>query len=177
MTQTFARVADGLVIEVVTLPDGVDIAESYHVDLAETFFSCDATVQQGYAYDGKKFTSPVAPEITMADLVAYAAAKRFAVETGGIFVGGFSISTDRASQSLIIGAYNYVQANPDVTVKFKTAAGFVNLTAAQIMTVANAVGAHVQAAFAAESEIIAKISDGTINAPADIDAASWPANS
>ncbi len=77
---------------------------------------------------------------------------------------------DRASQSLITGAYNYVQANPDVLVKFKTAAGFVEVTATQMTAIANAVGAHVQAAFAAEGEINQQIIAGTLTTPAEIDA-------
>ena len=116
------------------------------------------------------------PEPVPVDLYAYAASKRYAVETGGITVGGMHVMTDRASQSLITGAYNYVQANPDVLVKFKTAAGFVEVTATQMTAIANAVGAHVQAAFAAEGEINQQIIAGTITTPAKIDAFAWPAN-
>ena len=110
------------------------------------------------------------PEPAPVDLYAYAASKRFAVETGGTVLNGMQIMTDRASQSLITGAYNYVQANPDVLVKFKTAAGFVEVTATQMTAIANAVGAHVQAAFAAEGEINQQIIAGTLTTPAEIDA-------
>ncbi|NTI92293.1 DUF4376 domain-containing protein [Agrobacterium rhizogenes] len=177
MTQTFARVLGGVVMEIATIPDGIDIADCYHGDIAVTFFPCDQTVQQGFTFDGKTFSPPVAPAVTTDDLISYAAAKRYAVETGGISFGGSQIATDRASQSLITGAYNYVQANPDVTVKFKTAAGFVDLTAAQMTAIANAVGAHVQAAFAAEGSAVAAINEGAITTTAEIDTASWPANS
>lgn len=117
------------------------------------------------------------PEPAPVDLNAYAASKRYAVETGGIVVNGVHIATDRASQSMITGAYNYVQANPEVTVKFKTAAGFVELTASQMVAVANAVGAHVQASFAAEGEVNAQIIAGAITTSAEIDAFAWPSNS
>ncbi len=116
------------------------------------------------------------PEPAPVDLYAYAASKRYAVETGGIVLNGMRVMTDRASQSLITGAYNYVQANPDITVKFKTSGGFVELTAAQMTAIANAVGAHVQAAFAAEGEINQQIIAGTITTPAEIDAFGWPSN-
>lgn len=116
------------------------------------------------------------PEPAPVDLYAYAATKRYAVETGGIVLNGMRVMTDRQSQSLITGAYNYVQANRDVTVKFKTAAGFVELTAAQVMAIANAVGAHVQASFAAEGEINKKIIAGTITTTAEIDAFAWPSD-
>ncbi len=116
------------------------------------------------------------PEPAPVDLYAYAASKRYAIETGGIVINGMSITTDRASQSMITGAYSYVQANPTVTVKFKTAAGFVELTAEQMTAVANAVGAHVQASFAAEGEVTNRIVAGTITAKAEIDAFAWPSN-
>ncbi len=116
------------------------------------------------------------PEPAPVDLYAYAASKRYAIETGGIVINGMSITTDRASQSMITGAYSYVQANPTVTVKFKTAVGFVELTAEQMTAVANAVGAHVQASFAAEGEVTNRIVAGTITAKAEIDAFAWPSN-
>ncbi len=114
------------------------------------------------------------PEPPPVDLYAYAASKRFAVETGGIVLNGMQVMTDRASQSLITGAYNYVQANPDVLVKFKTAAGFVELTVTQMTAIANAVGAHVQASFAAEGAVNAAIVAGTITTKAEVDAFAWP---
>ncbi|MBB5573321.1 DUF4376 domain-containing protein [Rhizobium paranaense] len=114
------------------------------------------------------------PEPVSVDLQAYAATKRYAVETGGIVFGDMAVSTDRQSQALIAGAYAYVQANPTITVNFKTANGFVNLTAAQVRAVANAVGAHVQASFAAEDAVVEAITVGTIKTAADVDAFPWP---
>ncbi|MFK0163481.1 DUF4376 domain-containing protein [Rhizobium sp. NPDC090279] len=116
------------------------------------------------------------PEPDPVDLYAYAASKRYAIETGGVELNGMRVMTDRASQSLITGAYNYVEANPDVFVKFKTAAGFVELTAAQMMAIANAVGAHVQASFAVEGEVNSLIIAGTITTTTEIDAFAWPSN-
>ncbi|CAN7432538.1 DUF4376 domain-containing protein [Rhizobium rhizogenes] len=117
------------------------------------------------------------PESVPVDLYAYAAAKRYAVETGGIVFNGMSVMTDRQSQSLITGAYNYVDANPDVTVQFKTTSGFVGLTVAQVKAVANAVAEHVQASFATEGAIAQQIIAGTITTTEEIDAFAWPSNS
>jgi len=116
------------------------------------------------------------PEPASVDLYAYAASKRYSVETSGIVINDMRVMTDRASQSLITGAYNYVQANPGVTVKFKTAAGFVELTALQMTAIANAVGAHVQASFAAESEVNGRIISGAITTKAEIDSFAWPSD-
>ncbi|NTG46587.1 DUF4376 domain-containing protein [Agrobacterium rhizogenes] len=117
------------------------------------------------------------PEPVAVDLYAYAAARRYAVETGGIVFNDMSIMTDRQSQSLITGAYNYVDANPEVTVQFKTASGFVELTAAQVRAVANAVAGHVQASFAAEGAVDQQIIAGMIVTTTEIDAFAWPSNS
>ncbi|WP_267550090.1 DUF4376 domain-containing protein [Rhizobium rhizogenes] len=116
------------------------------------------------------------PEPVPVDLYAYAATKRYAVETAGVVIDGMRVMTDRASQSLITGAYNYVQANPDVFVKFKTASGFVDLTATQMTAIANAVGAHVQASFVAEGEVNKQIVAGAITTTAGVDAFAWPSN-
>ena len=60
--------------------------------------------------------------------------------------------------------------------KFKTAAGFVELTATQMTAIADAVGARVQASFAAEGEVNAEIIAGTITTKGEIDAFAWPSN-
>lgn len=107
------------------------------------------------------------------DLPGYAAAKRFAVETGGITVAGARIATDRQSQAMIGNAFAYVQASGAGQVSYKTAAGFVTLSVDQIRSVALAVGAHVQACFMAEDGVDAALhaSPPTITDIAGVDAA------
>lgn len=108
--------------------------------------------------------------LTETDLTAYAASKRFKVETGGITVSGQTIDTSRDSQSMITGAYTYSQAHPSETIKFKAVSGWVELDAATLAAIATAVGAHVQACFAKEASVDAKITAGTITTAAQIDA-------
>jgi hypothetical protein len=112
---------------------------------------------------------------TKADLAAYAAQKRFEIETGGITVNGQSIDTSRESQAMITGAYTYSQANPTEMIRFKAVTGWVTLDAATLATIATAVGAHVQAGFAVEADVAAAIEVGTIVSMPQIDAADWPA--
>jgi len=116
----------------------------------------------------------LAPYGIFVDLAAYAADKRWRIETGGILVGGVPVATDRESQGLIIGAHAYVLANPDVTINFKAANGFVDLDAATVTAVATAVAAHVQACFAAEAEVAAAIADGRITTIQQVDDWPWP---
>lgn len=175
----FARLLDNVVIETINLDAELKIEDVYHPLIAATFVACAENVEVGWNCSGGKFLPPIEsdPEPpTTSQLISYAASKRYAVETGGIVLNEMRVMTDRASQSLITGAYNYVRANPDVTVKFKTAAGFVELTATQLTAIANAVGAHVQAAFATEANLSAEISSGSVKSFADIDIASWPSN-
>ncbi|MGU3363087.1 DUF4376 domain-containing protein [Methylobacterium sp. M6A4_1b] len=105
------------------------------------------------------------------DLAAYAAARRYAVETCGIEVAGERVATDRQSQALINGAFNLAQVDTSVVVKFKTAAGFVDLDSAAIQIISTAVGRHVQACFSKEATVAGGIADGTIKSLADIDTA------
>jgi hypothetical protein len=105
-------------------------------------------------------------------LTAYAAAARYAKETGGITVSGVAMPTDRETQAQLSGAYAYVQATPAATIQWKLANGsFASLTAAEIIAIATAVAAHVQACFAAEATVVAEIAAGTMTTKAQIDSA------
>ncbi len=172
----FARVDGQNVVEIITIADDQSIGDLFHPDFAATCFACGDNVAVGWSYTGKKFSAPKPAPITTADLLTYAAARRFVIETGGIILNSMPVMTDRESQSLITGAHSYVQANPEITVRFKTAAGFIELTATQMTAIANAVGAHVQACFAAEGEVCSQIDTGTIKTMAEIDAFAWPSN-
>lgn len=108
------------------------------------------------------------------DLTAYAAAKRFEIETGGITVAGQSIDTSRESQSMITGAYTFSQAHPTEIVKFKAVSGWVSLDAPTLAAIATAVGEHVQKCFKIEEALDEAIASGAITTTSQIDAANWP---
>lgn len=124
-----------------------------------------------WLFDGVTFVPPAAGAYSKAQLKAYAAARRYAVEVGGLTIDAKPIATDRASQAMIAGAYNYVAASPSAVIQYKTETGFVELTAAEITAIATAVGAHVQMCFAKEAEVAAAIDAATVVALAEIDAA------
>lgn len=113
------------------------------------------------------------------DLLAYAAQKRWEKEVGGTEVAGMPVFTDDRSKTLIMGARQAADADPDFTTQWKAAAGaFITLDAAMIMAISNAVLAHVASCFAREAAVIAAIEDGTITSAAEIDdafdAVEWP---
>ena len=125
---------------------------------------------------GNIASTPPQPKMTKGDLKAYAATKRYQVETGGIVVNGMSVSTDRDSQNMIAGAYAYMTASKSAQVEFKAASGWVTLTVDQVEDIAVAVGAHVQACFAIEKAVCEQIDAGTVKDTGGVDAASWPSN-
>ena len=107
-------------------------------------------------------------------LLAYAADKRWRVETGDIVVGSVPVATDDRSKIMIIGARVKADADANFTTEWKTPAGFQTIDAATIIAISNAVLAHVDACFAAEATVLAEIEAGAITTTAEIDAAGWP---
>lgn len=102
---------------------------------------------------------PVPPElvITASDI----AARRWQAEVAGIDIGGMRIDTGRDSQALITGATVQAMLDPSYALRWKTPDGFVDLTAEQIIGVATAARAHVQACFNREAELLEALEAGT----------------
>jgi hypothetical protein len=126
------------------------------------------TVGEGWSFSDGTFTPPEVAPVNLSD---YAGRIRFEKETGGVVIGGMAIATDRASQAMLTGAVLRAQMDANVTVKWKTVAGFVELSAPQIIAIGTAVGDHVEACFAKEADVAAGIAIGTITATGQIDAA------
>ena len=84
-----------------------------------------------------------------------------------------AVATDRDSQALITGAALAAMLDSAYVCRWKTPSGFVELTAEQIIAVAQAVRAHVQACFDREAELLTEIDAGTLT-PEMIETG-WPA--
>ena len=168
----YAHIADKGVREVISLHDdlvpGKDI---FTVEFAADLVDITSLAPQpvvGWTFDGKVFTAPVSKPV---DLRAYAASARYAKEVGGITVGNVPIATDRDSQALIDGLWVGAQLSSSGTVQYKSTAGYVSLSDAQVVTIVGAVKAHVQACRAAEQALDAGIAAGTVTTTAQVDAA------
>lgn len=114
--------------------------------------------------DGKYIQGWRAAELSperWADLIA---ARRYQAETAGITVEDMAVATDDRSQALITGAALQALIDPEYSLQWKTATGFVQLTGQQILALASTVRAHVQACFDREAELQAAVADGSINA-------------
>lgn len=85
------------------------------------------------------------------------ASSRYEFETGGIIVAGVTVRTDRESQALITGAALKAMQDSEYTCKWKAVEGFIQLNAAQILGIADAVRSHVQSAFDREAELLALV--------------------
>lgn len=112
-----------------------------------------------------------------AEKVAALAARRYEAEIGGVTVGGIAVATDDRAKIMIAGARIKAEVDPNATFRWKTAAGFVDLMAAQLIAISDAVLAHVQACFDREAELAAEIdalTDWQAIAAIDI-SAGWPA--
>lgn len=168
-----AYVVDGVVSEIIVPLAGFMIADRYSPDFVKKCFPCGDDVQPGWIHDGKKFAAPEPVEVTKDDLTAYAANKRWQVETGGVAINGMQIATDRESQAMISSAFQVASVTGQ-TIKFKTAGGFVELSPEQMQGIALAVAAHVQASFAAEAAVIDAIQAGEISSAEQIESSAWP---
>lgn len=88
------------------------------------------------------------------------AAERFKREAIGVYVDGMQIETTRDSQALIASTGLSAVLDPEYRCNFKTMIGFVEIGSAQIITIAKAVRAHVQACFDRELTLLRAIEAG-----------------
>lgn len=98
---------------------------------------------------------------TAEDHLSEIAARRYEAETSGTTVEGIPVNTERDSQALLTGAALQAMLDPNYTVRWKTEGGFVDLDSQQIIGLATAVRAHVQACFDREAELVATVEDGS----------------
>lgn len=153
-------------------------------DPGPTHLAVDATGEVAYAgctwSEGGGFVEPAPPVLDPAEdkerLIAYAAEKRWRVETSGIEVGGALIRTDEKSQNRVAGASLLAMSDPGLTViDWEAMPGdWVSVAKADMIAIGVAVGRHVQACFTALKAVQAEIEAGTINTTEQIDAAEWP---
>jgi hypothetical protein len=109
-------------------------------------------------------------------LKAAAAAKRYALETGGFTFSGSHVDTDRDTQDRITQA-NVLAANDQTLteIAWKASTGFVVTPVAMLHAIGIAVGRFVQACYAAENTIGGLIDAGTIADEVAIEAwGGWP---
>jgi len=103
-----------------------------------------------------------ADRVSTEDLKAYARKVSWEKRTGGFGYNGLYVQTDPDSLTLINGMANLAQLEPERVFNFDTAAGPIQMSAAEGIAFAAAVGAFVQATFDRRAEVLAKIDRGEI---------------
>lgn len=109
--------------------------------------------------DGEVVKAPVAEVVP--DYAQLVALERYKREATGVSVDGLQIETTRDSQALIASTGLSAVLDPEYRCNFKTATGFVEIGAEQIIAIAKAVRAHVQACFDREKALLEMIEAGT----------------
>jgi hypothetical protein len=103
--------------------------------------------------------SPPAPNWS-----ALIAARRYIAETSGTVIASMPIATDDRSKTLINGAALRAYRSTDYVLRWKTSEGFVDLPAAQVLAIADAVSEHVQLCFDREDVLLGAVAAGSITA-------------
>lgn len=140
-----------------TIPlDAVEITAEHHAALM-------AGQSAGGLIEADTEGLPVLVEApaSVVDHKALIAARRYQAETAGITVNGMPLDTGRDSQALVTGAALAAVIDQNYTCQWKTADGFVDLAAQQIIALASAMRAHVQACFDREAALLDALAAGT----------------
>jgi hypothetical protein len=103
----------------------------------------------GWTWDGAAWVAPDADFLADRAMAAVAA-RRYAVETGGITVGGAEIETNRRAQGQLSATLAAFNAGMVSSVDWKAGNGWQTLDLAGFAPIAEAVAAHVQDCFSAE---------------------------
>ncbi|MFJ2480524.1 DUF4376 domain-containing protein [Pseudomonas sp. NPDC087598] len=137
------------------------VIPEHAIELSEAVFLATRTDTDGIwkLVDGDVVKVPV-PEVET-NYAALFAAERFAQEASGITVDGVSVETTRDSQTLIASTGLSAILDPEYRCNFKTLGGFVQINATQILAIAKAVRAHVQACFDRELDLLNALESGT----------------
>ncbi len=108
------------------------------------------------------------------DLLAYAKARRYQTETGGVTIAGVPFATDDRSKLMLMGARAAAQADATFKTAWVAADGSMHqLAAADVLAVSNGVLAHVGACFAAFAGVAAGLgaTPPTVTTMAEVDQA------
>ena len=159
----------------VYLADGRIDCEVKHPHFGWIPFTADPNDCEGHGREVHAAAIAMGPAPYVAppavDLATIRARRDQAIATGTVTVGDAPILTDDTTQQRLTAAALAVTLNPSATIRWKCADGcFRVLDAAQVIAMAQAVRAYVQACYDREAEMLAALDAGE---PVDPDAG-WP---
>lgn len=171
-----ARIFDGVVVEIVELPEDVAIEDAFHPDAGFVEGSADVVVGMRFV-DGEFLPAlppdPPSEAELKAALRAYAADRRWQLEQGGAVWSGWPIHTDDRSQGKYLSELQAISLGVRVdNDPWKFADGeFRPVSNADFPQLAIAAREHVRTVFGIEAGVLAEIEAGTITTRPEIDAA------
>lgn len=135
-------------------------------------YTADAAARVWRGVQAKRFLTAAELSARVDELYAYAANVRYEREVGGMLVGGMAVATDDRSKLLLAGARIKAEADPSYTTRWKVSnTDRVDIPAAQIVAMSDAVLAWVDRTFDVYDKVANLIAAGTIRTSAEIDAA------
>jgi len=165
----YARMTDDTVAEIVKVKSGDSLEDLFHPDLLTTMVEVSSSVKPGWIRSGSEFSAPEEFVLTKEALLSYAAQRRWRAEIGGMDFGGSQVATDENSQTKVMGARIRATSDSNFTTPwFLPDGSMVELGAAQIIALSDAIFNHVQATFVKRAEVVAKIESGDITTIAQI---------
>ena len=133
---------------------------------------CQSAIKPSWLFNGTTFAQPTPDTYTPDQLTGYAKDQRWLNETGGITVDGVPVETDDRSKGLV--SQQRLVAQKD-TASFSTTwqsedNALHPITGEQMIGLADAVAAHVNACFVQYADAIGGITAGKITKLAQVDA-------
>ncbi|SDI53869.1 DUF4376 domain-containing protein [Pseudomonas panipatensis] len=160
MMKTYARIEDVVVVELFET-DG-DISEMFHPDLVWVVVPDGADVACGWTYAAGKFSAPVVPAPTAEEMKAKIAERRWQQVQAGTNADGVHLDTSDTSQVKITGAALEATLDSTYSCDWKAADGsWVTLSATQILAIARAMRAYIQACYDREKALAEEVDAGT----------------
>lgn len=149
----FSKSTNGFYIEEIhgdNIPaDAVEITTKQHAELMQAQSNGQQIIGDEDGYPTAINTPE--PIRTKESLIAGVAAKRFAVETGGVVIAGVPLSTDRESQAQLNSAFTSLKNGLIADTPWKASDGsFTLVTLEQLEPIAQAVASHVRLCFSCE---------------------------
>ncbi len=138
--------------------DAVEITGDEHRALLEGLAAGKCIALDG---QGHPVLQAPAPDNSTERCARDIAARRYLAEISGITVNGMPLDTGRDSQALVTGAALAAVIDSAYSCQWKTASGFIDLDAQQIIAIASAMRAHVQACFDREAALLDALEAGT----------------
>lgn len=135
------------------------------LERVQAIYADDIALYESITEAGQVWTKPPTPatDVDKAEKLAELAAARYAEEMGAIEVDGMLIKTDERTRGILTAGMVEVRDNPEFSLlNWKISDGnFVDLSALQILSIYEAVDAHIAATFAKERTLSEQVTNAT----------------